>query len=129
MRGMLSLAGPAALAACAGPGSGWSRAPDLSVYGSAQAYARIAWEQDVYCEGADPAGATASLERSYGGRDAAVRAALTARHGAEALARTRRHFVARVPCGDVPDPQWRDRYGRMLRLLEIRLGLAGGGEG
>lgn len=117
-----------ALAACAATGSGWSRAPDLSVYSSARAYARVAWEQDVYCEGVQPARAAARLARDYGGREAAVRSALIARHGEGALAAAERHFVARVPCGDVPDPQWRDRYGRMLRLLEIRLGLAGGRE-
>jgi hypothetical protein len=124
MRNMLGLAAAAALAGCAGTGSGWSRAPDLSVYSSAHAYARVAWEQDVYCEGADPARASASLEREFGAREAAVRAALTARHGEAALARAGRHFVSRVPCGDVPDAQWRDRYGRLLRVLEIRFGLS-----
>jgi hypothetical protein len=126
----MSLAAIAALlAGCAGPGSGWSRAPDLSVYGSAHAYARIAWEQNVLCDGWSPARASASQEREFGAREAAVRAALAARHGDAALARADRHFVARVPCGDVPDPQWRERYGRQLRMLEIRLGLAGEGEG
>jgi hypothetical protein len=129
MRRMLSAIAAAALVGCAGTGSGWSRAPDLSVYGSAHAYARVAWEQDVYCEGATPAAASASFAREFGGRDAAVRAALVERHGEEALARARRHFVSRVPCGDVPDAQWRDRYGRLLRVLEIRLGLAPGREG
>ena len=123
MRKGLSLAAAMALAGCAGTGSGWSRAPDLSVYSSAHAYARIAWEQDVYCEGATPAAASASQEREFGAREAAVRTALIARHGEAALARADRHFVARVPCGDVPDAQWRDRYGRLLRVLEIRFGL------
>jgi hypothetical protein len=122
---MLSLAAAAAaLAGCAGTGSGWSRAPDLSVYGSAHAYARIAWEQEVYCEGTSPARASASFEREFGARESAVRAALAARHGEAALARAGRHFIASVPCGDVPDAQWRDRYGRLLRVLEIRLGLS-----
>jgi hypothetical protein len=124
MRRISSLGAALALAGCAGTGSGWSRAPDLSVYSSAHAYARIAWEQDVYCEGASPAAASASFAREFGAREAAVRAALAARHGEAALARAGRHFVARVPCGDVPDAQWRDRYGRLLRVLEIRLGLS-----
>jgi hypothetical protein len=125
MRRIPGLAAAAALTltGCVGTGSGWSRAPDLSVYASARAYARVAWEQDVYCEGATPAAASASFARAYGGRDAAVRAALAERHGEAALARAGRHFVQRVPCRDVPDPQWRERYGRLLRLLEIRLGL------
>jgi hypothetical protein len=114
----------AALAGCStAPGSGWSRAPDLSVYSSAHAYARAAWEQSVLCQGADRARATASFEREFGAREAAVRAALVERHGEAALARAGTHFVARVPCGDVPDPQWRARYDRLLRLLETRLGL------
>lgn len=129
MKRMGSLAATAALAACAGPGSGWSRAPDLSVYGSAQAYARIAWEQNVLCDGWSPERASESQAREFGAREAAVRAALAGRHGEAALARADRHFVARVPCRDVPDLQWRERYGRLLRVLEIRLGLAGGREG
>jgi hypothetical protein len=124
MRAALALAAAAALAGCVGTGSGWSRAPDLSVYSSARAYARVAWEQDVYCEGASPERASASQARDFGARDAAVRAALAARHGEPALARAARHFVARVPCRDIPDPSWRERYGRLLRVLEIRLGLS-----
>ena len=123
MKRIVSLAAAIALAGCVGTGSGWSRAPDLSVYASARAYARVAWEQDVYCEGATPAAASASFARDYGGRDAAVRAALVERHGEAALERAARHFIQRVPCRDVPDPQWRDRYGRLLRVLEIRFGL------
>ena len=120
----LAIAAALALAGCAATGSGWSRAPDISVYSSARAYARVAWEQEVYCEGVAPARAAAWLARDYGDREAAVRAALVERHGEAALAAASRHFVARVPCGDVPDPQWRERYGRLLRLLEIRLGLS-----
>src|SRR4051794_14182652 len=117
MRWVLGMAAAAALTGCAGTGSGWSRAPDLSVYVAARAYARIAWEQDVYCEGADPAAASASFAREFGGRDAAIRSALVERHGEQALTRAGRRFVQRVPCRDVPDPQWRERYGRLLRVL------------
>ena len=124
MRKLAMLAAAAALAGCStAPGSGWSRASDLSVYSSAHAYARVAWEQDVLCQGADRARTSASFEREFGAREAAVRAALVARHGEAALARAGTHFVQRVPCGDVPDPQWRLRYARLLRLLETRLGL------
>lgn len=115
-----------ALAACAASatGSGWSRASDLSLYASAHDFARVAWEQSVYCRGASPAGASASFDNEFGPRDAAVRAALVRRHGEAALVLAGKHFIQRVPCGDVADPQWRRRYARMLRLLEIRLGLA-----
>jgi len=114
-----------ALAACAeaGTGTGWSRASDLSVYSSAHAYARIAWEQEVMCAGFNPARVTAGFEREFGARDAAVRAALVRLHGEAALARNGTPYVARVGCGDLPDGQWRDRYSRLLRVLEIRLGL------
>jgi len=124
MRKTIGLAASAALAGCAGPGSGWSRAPDLSVYSSARAYARAAWEQDVYCEGVAPARARARLDREFGARDAAVRAALAARYGEEALARAGRHFVPRVPCGDVPDSQWRDRYDRLLAIIEVKMSIS-----
>ena len=125
MRRQKMLIATAALVGCStAPGSGWSRAPDLSVYGSAHSYARIAWEQEVFCQGAERAHASARFEREFGARDAAVRAALVERHGEAAIARAGRHFVQRVPCGDVPDPQWRARYDRLLRLLETRLGLS-----
>ena len=123
MKAAAALLGAAALAGCAGTGTGWSRASDLSVYSSAHAYAHIAWEQQVMCEGTDPARVSAGFEREFGAREAAVRAALVRRHGEAALARTGRPFVARVGCGDLPDAQWRDRYSRLLRVLEIRLGL------
>ena len=123
MRAAPALIGAAALAACAGTGTGWSRASDLSVYSSAHAFARIAWEQQVMCEGASPERASAGFEREFGARDAAVRAALVRRHGEAALARAGTPFVPRVGCGSVPDGQWRARYSRLLRVLEIRLGL------
>ena len=123
MRAGAALAGAAALAGCAGTGTGWSRASDLSVYSAAHAFARIAWEQQVMCEGADPGRASAGFEREFGARDAAVRAALVQRHGEAALARAGTPYVARVGCGSVPDAQWRGRYSRLLRVLEIRFGL------
>ena len=127
MRARAALLTAAALAGCAGTGTGtgtgWSRASDLSVYSSAHAYARIAWEQEVMCSGASPARASAGFDREFGAREAAVRAALVRLHGEAALVRTGRSFVARVGCADLPDAQWRSRYSRLLRVLEIRLGL------
>jgi len=123
MKARWALLATVALAGCAGTGTGWSRASDLSVYSSAHAYARIAWEQQVMCEGSDPARVSAGFDREFGAREAAVHAALALRHGEAALVRAGRPFVARVGCGSVPDGQWRDRYSRLLRVLEIRLGL------
>jgi hypothetical protein len=124
MKALAALLAAAALAGCVGTGTGWSRASDLSVYSSAHAYARIAWEQEVMCSGTSPARASAGFEREFGARDAAVRAALVQRHGEAALARTGSPFVARVGCGHLPDAQWRAGYSRLLRVLEIRLGLS-----
>ena len=123
MRVAASLPLLAALAACAGTGTGWSRASDLSIYSSAHAYARLAWEQQVMCRGAAPASATAGFERAFGAREASVRAALVRLHGEAALARTGKTYIAPVECGDLPDRQWRAHYCRLLRVLEIRLGL------
>jgi hypothetical protein len=123
VKAIAPLLAAAALAGCVGTGTGWSRASDLSVYSSAHAYARIAWEQQVMCSGTSPARASAGFEREFGARDAAVRAALVQRHGEAALVRTGRPFVARVGCGHLPDAQWRARYSRLLRVLEVRFGL------
>jgi len=123
MRACAVLLTAAALAGCAGTGTGWSRASDLSVYSSAHAFARIAWEQQVMCNGTNPAQASAGFDREFGAREAAVRAALVRRHGEAALVRTGTPFVARVGCGTLPDGQWRSRYSGLLRVLEIRLGL------
>jgi hypothetical protein len=123
MRAGAALFAAAGLAGCAGTGTGWSRASDLSVYSSAHAYARIAWEQQVMCNGTPAAQASAGFDREFGAREAAVHAALVRRHGEAALVRTGSPFVARVGCGNLPDGQWRARYSGLLRVLEIRLGL------
>jgi hypothetical protein len=128
---LVILAAAAALAGCAGtnPGIGWSRAPDLSVYASMNSFARTAIDQERLCAGFDEASTARHWERDFGARQAAVAGALTRRYGAEALVRTRTAYAPAVPCGDVPDPQWRGRYARLLRLLEIRFGLVPGREG
>ena len=123
MRPAAALPVAAALAGCAGTGTGWSRASDLSVYSSAHAFAHIAWEQQVMCQGTEPASVSAGFEREFGAREAAVRAAMIRRHGEAALARAGLPFTTRVECGDLPDGQWRARYSRLLHVLEIRFGL------
>ncbi|HYI48699.1 MAG TPA: hypothetical protein VEX35_09565 [Allosphingosinicella sp.] len=117
------------LAACStAPGTGWTRANDLSVYGSMHVFARAAIDQEAYCFGRDPSRITADWDHDFSARQGAVSYALTQRYGAEAMDRARAVYAPRVACGDVPDPQWRTRYTRMLRLLEIRLRLAAEGE-
>lgn len=118
-----------AAAAAAAPGTGWSRASDLSVYGSMQIFARTALDQEMLCAGVAPARASSRWERVYGWRQQAVTAALTQRYGAAALVRARAAWAPPVACGDVPDPQWRSRYEQLLRLMEIRLRLTGGRRG
>jgi hypothetical protein len=118
-----------ALAGCStAPGTGWSRADDFSVYSTMRVFARAAQDQEIYCAGFSPASARDHFERDFGARDAAVTAAFRARHGDDAIAEAGRVYAPRVACGDVPDRQWRDRYARLLRLLEIRLELAAEGE-
>ena len=105
------------------PGTGWSRAPDLSVYAAMTEYADIALEQEMLCQGFDPQNVTRRWEREYGGRQQAVRTGLTARHGAAAVAEaeTADAVVRQAECRDFPNDRWRHRYVRLLRLLEVRL--------
>jgi hypothetical protein len=119
-----------ALAGCStAPGTGWSRANDLSVYSAMHVFARAAIDQEAYCFGRDPARITADWDEDFRARQGAVSAVLAQRYGAEALAEARETYAPRVPCGDVADPQWRLRYTRLLRLLETRFQLQAGGEG
>lgn len=114
-----------ALAACStAPGTGWTRASDLSVYSSMHVFARAAIDQEAYCFGRDPGRISADWEHDFSARQGAVSAVLAARYGADALEQARATYAPRVPCGDVPDPQWRTRYTRLLRLLETRLRMA-----
>jgi hypothetical protein len=124
-----AMLGAVALAGCAtsspsAPLAGWSRAPDLSVYAAMDVYGGIAREQATLCGGFSPVSVRSHWDDDFGGREAAVRAALTERHGADAVARARTEAVQTVPCPDVPDLTWRVHYSRLLRLLEMRLGLA-----
>jgi len=119
-----------ALAGCATegipPGSGWSRAPDLSAYSAMTTFGAIAREQSVLCYGRSPARVDRSWQADFGAREAAVAAALVARHGAEAAEQAAAAGVParRVSCPHVQNWRWREQYARLLRLLETRLGLA-----
>lgn len=136
MRGALGTLAPlslvlggAALAGCttsspSAPLAGWSQAPDLSVYAAMDHYGGLAREQSTLCGGFSPVRVRAHWDDDFGAREAAVRAALTARHGDDAVVRAQAEDVQNVPCRDVPDLSWRTHYSRLLRLLEMRLGLA-----
>ena len=130
--GVLATGAAALLAGCAAgggwdwqpvPGTGWSRAPDLSVYGAMTEYAAIAREQEMLCQGFGPQSVLNRWQRDYGLREEYVRAGMVARHGVDAVAEAEARAVTvnRVPCRDYPYPTWRYRYARLLRLLEVRL--------
>ena len=130
MKGAFLIAAAATLAGCSAahdyqpiPGTGWSRAPDLSVYSAMTEFATIAREQEMLCQGFGPESVQGYWERQFGAREDYVRASLVARYGAEAVAEAEAEAVAmrRVPCRDYPYPTWRYRYARLLRLLETRL--------
>ena len=119
----------AGLAACATqppPGTGWSRAPDLSVYTAMLQFGDVAREQSVLCGGFATASVDSHWRRDFAFRTDAVTRALVARHGAAAVtaAEAAAAPTRRVACRDLPNGRWRNHYSRLLRLLETRLGLA-----
>lgn len=129
MKRMLVVASLLIAGACStAPGTGWSRANDLSVYGSMHVFRRAAMDQEAYCFGREPDRMLADWEREFSARQEAVTRVLVDRYGAGKLDEARRVYAPRVPCGDVHDPQWRQRYTRMLRLLETRFRLQAEGE-
>lgn len=123
-RAAVALAFAAGASACTTPGTGWSRAPDLSVYAAMDDFAAIAREQEVLCAGFSPASVNAHWEDDFGLREAGVRTALVGLHGTKAVDDAVAARPPRVPCDTVPTARWRHRYERLLRLLETRLGPA-----
>ncbi len=127
MKRLLLVATLLAPGACStAPGTGWSRANDLSAYGAMQVFRRAAIDQEAYCFGRDPQRTLADWDRDFSARQEAVTRVLVGRYGADKLDEARRIYAPRVACGDVYDPQWRDRYTRLLRLLETRFRLQAG---
>jgi hypothetical protein len=102
-------------------GSGWSRAPDLSVYGALVLSSALAREQEILCAGRNPARVEDEWRGVYAAREAWIADALTSRYGAPAVARAANMQVGRITCPTLNDHQWRRHHGRMLRLLELRL--------
>jgi hypothetical protein len=107
------------------PGTGWSRAPDLSVYSAMKLYGDMARQQAILCGGFSTASVDSHWQEDFGAREAGVEAALVHRHGSDPVGRAEAAAVAtrQVPCPDVPSLRWRQHYARLLRLLETRLGL------
>ncbi len=92
----LALLAIGALGACStAPGTGWSRANDLSVYGSMEVFLRAAIDQEAYCFGRDPHRSLAEWQRDFSARQEAVTQVLVGRYGADKLEEARRVFAPR----------------------------------
>jgi hypothetical protein len=102
-------------------GTGWSRAPDLSVYGALVLSSRLAREQEILCVGRNAALIEGEWRATYAARETWIADALTTRYGAEAVARAGNRQVGRITCPTIKDYAWRRHHNRMLRLLELRL--------
>lgn len=102
-------------------GTGWSRAPDLSVYGALVRSSELAQEQDILCRGRNPARVEDEWRRLYGAREAWIADALRTRYGDAAVTRAERIDVGRIECPVIARADWRRHHARMLRLLEFRL--------
>ena len=101
--------------------AGWSRAPDLSVYGALRLSSELAQEQEILCRGRNPAVVEDRWRAAYAAREAWITDALTRRYGTSAIARAARVNVGRITCATFSDDRWRKHHYRMLRLLEYRL--------
>ena len=104
---MLLAALLAALSACStAPGTGWSRAGDLRVYGAMHVYERAALDQEMLCAGFTPASTRDAWAREFGVREAAVAAALEralrARRRSPRRARPGRRASPAEPCPTRP---------------------------
>lgn len=111
-------------AAASAQGSGWSRAPDLSVYGAMTTISQVAREESLLCAGFSTASVMRRWRRHFGDREAVVTAAMVDRYGAEAVQRAVQRPSRRVPCPPLPYGVWWGPYEELLMLLERRLGLA-----
>lgn len=124
LRGVSLLTALLGLSACttAQPvGSGWARAPDLSVWSAMGVAREIAVEQEVLCFGRNPALVEARWRAAYGAREDWIEGAMVRRYGLPALVRAETDPIGREPCERVRGNRWRDHYARLLRVLELRL--------
>jgi hypothetical protein len=102
-------------------GTGWSRAPDLSVYGALVLSSRLAQEQEILCRGRNPARIEDEWRAAYGAREAWIADALRRRYGLGPVARAADVKVGRLTCPTIADRSWLRHHDRVLRLLELRL--------
>ena len=102
-------------------GTGWSRAPDLSVYGGMVLAGKLAREQDVLCARQNPALIEGYWTAEFEARETWIASALTNLYGADAVAREANRRVGRATCPTIRDDNWRREHARLLHLLELRL--------
>ena len=102
-------------------GTGWSRAPDLSVYGGMVLAGKLAREQDVLCARQNPALIDSYWRAEFEARETWIANALTNLYGADAVAREANRRVGRATCPTIRDDNWRREHARLLHLLELRL--------
>jgi hypothetical protein len=113
--------------ACAAPPidphveTGWSRAPDLSVYAGMRTAGELAREQEILCWSRDPASVVSRWRSVFGAREDWIAAALVHRYGIAAVAAYEPVSPPREPCPEIIDDEWERHYARLLRLLELRL--------
>ena len=115
------------------PGTGWSRAPDMSVYAAMDLAGDLARENEVLCLGRNPAAVDARWRERYGGREAARGSAHPpppraggapppgGGGGGAPPPPAAAQVGGREPCPEIVDHRWRREYAKLLRVLETRL--------
>ncbi|HEV2541303.1 MAG TPA: hypothetical protein VGU70_00930 [Methylobacterium sp.] len=101
-------------------GTGWSRAPDLSIYGAMDMAGELARESEIVCRGRKPGAVSRRWQAEFGAREDWIRSALAQRYGAEALAAEERRVPGRSRCTTFDLDDWRSHYADLLRVLELR---------
>jgi len=102
-------------------GTGWSRAPDLSVYGAMDMAGELAREAEVLCRGTNPGAVAERWRAEFAAREAWIRSVLVQRYGAAAVEMEEAREVGRIRCPTIPNKEWRRNYAQLLRVLELRL--------
>ena len=129
MKALLGAATLLALGACATErepnpppvGTGWSRAPDLSVYSAMRTAGEIAREQDILCWGRNPAEVDDLWRTQFSAREAWIATALETRYGPAAMQTSGPMRVGRESCPTFREDRWHRQHARLLRMLELRL--------
>lgn len=116
MRYLVALAMAVAVAggsaAAPGPGTGWSRAPDLSVYGAMKLAGALGREQEILCHGRDPALVETRWRTRFAEREEWIAGTLAARYGTAPVEEAERIRVGRERCEMIGRNRWRSSTRR-----------------